>query len=973
MSTLLQVRPVKPVDVHNSRVLCITAVPGTSSIVSATENAQLICGEETRVTTDAFARGIASLRYASLAADSLPEEKAVVLVLINAIGLRIYSFPSLHPFQGSLAQQLESISKTAHVFSVDSLGSDLVGESFRVAIGQEDTVFLLDINPTHDKVTVLGKHTLGERVVAVAFSEMTIVASTIRIHHLLRISRGGGLAVAATVNRSQRPRRPSASVAVGDGSAAVVSFFGGLFGRRDISGIVVPPVAFALPENRWLLIVDQELVTYSSFGAKLDEMENVFRSKSGMDISDTGSGGRTVSVESKNRHRKSTPPNSNSVSSFGSIGTGVSQMTFLDEGLAKRAERPAHSTVFSSPFVLSVSGKNEVMAFASNGSVQGVMQQLVLTEEEVGKEGRVRIVTSRYDRVLATAYWPSGRVVVIELVNDLESLIEQMEGQEELRLALALVPTDQVDRMISLRRLLAFESRKEEWHDAAIHHMQNIVNLSVKREGVDQLDLVSEAIELRGPIGSGWQSDAVTATMWADFLFRLRRRVMRPCSADIGVLETLCQSDESSSRIKSLLSVKHDVPLSTGEALITSPDSALREEERVEALVALYTSLAEHGKALLLLENSEVSNSFDGVVGYLSGSMRACDDPDAFFLHLKWLAQQSVNEAQGYQKLEYVVLGLVRDAKDSELIMGLTFEVLVEEAEALIDVVVDDICNTRLSKDSADRAGKQLNGSDETSNTFSADVLASALLAGMVKANSLEKVFVFNALRTLFGSRVLHNEEASYHSYTLLQSLQTAENKALRLHEELAFLLGRQGRHEAAADELAAEMSLGPEEALSRLTRMLPASDKATAGESLMTAYLRVSAQGRAMRIKEASMLLKRGAGNMEIEKLLLDARCSDDSLTLSQMQPLLETALASGSERFRLAEMIRALRKSEVRRLREEVLSRRRRFVVIGHDRACTLCTRRIGNSVFAAYSDGSVAHLACDISKGSRAESPV
>ncbi|CDF33428.1 unnamed protein product [Chondrus crispus] len=740
----------------------------------------------------------------------------------------------------------------------------------------------------------------------------------------------------------------------------MLSFLGGLFARKSMLANVASAVAFALPDNRWLLTVDQELVPYSSFGARIDDLENVFKSRSGLDMSDTGSVG--LGTEGSTDLK---PPMTkrDSISSLSSIATGISQRTFLDETLATRSEKPPKDTVFSSPFIFSVTQKSEIMAFASNGSLPGVVEQLCLVEGQEKLEEGAKIMLCRKDRALAAVYWPNGRVVVVELTDDLESLIEQKEAEGELRLALALVPADQVDRMIALRRMLAKEARQEEWHDAAVHHMQNVVNLVVRREGINQVDLITEAVELRGPRNGGWHKDKDIATLWADFLFRLRRRIMRPSLADIDVLETLCYADESAARIKALMAVDHAVGLHTGETLITRKECALREEERVEALVALYTSLGEHGKALLLIKNSDKQNTFNGVAGYLSDGMRASDDPDSFFSNLKWLAHRSREERYGRDELRKLIVKVVHDCQDSETLLRRVFEVLVEEVEELVDMVVREL--SKACCDEGNEGPEEKKCGTEAEETASADVLASAMLAGMVRASMLEKRNVFDRLRALFGTSILHRPDQSYHSYTLLQALQTTENKALGLHEELAFLLGRQGRHEAAADELAAEPNLAPDEALARLTRMLSVLDKPSASDSLVAAYLRVSCEGRAMRIQDASKVLRCGGGHLEIEKLLLDGRCSDNSLTVSEMRPFLQAALESGNERLRLADIFRASRKSEVRRLREEVLTRRRRFVLIGHDRACTLCTRRIGNSVLAAYPDGSVAHLACHMSK--------
>ena len=70
-------------------------------------------------------------------------------------------------------------------------------------------------------------------------------------------------------------------------------------------------------------------------------------------------------------------------------------------------------------------------------------------------------------------YRLSGRVVVVELRPDQERCIEQKEAEGELQLVVAMVPAD-LERMITLRCLLAIEARQDKWHDAAVHHMHNV-------------------------------------------------------------------------------------------------------------------------------------------------------------------------------------------------------------------------------------------------------------------------------------------------------------------------------------------------------------------------------------------------------------------------------------------------------------------------------------------------------------------
>lgn len=62
-------------------------------------------------------------------------------------------------------------------------------------------------------------------------------------------------------------------------------------------------------------------------------------------------------------------------------------------------------------------------------------------------------------------------------------------------------------------------------------------------------------------------------------------------------------------------------------------------------------------------------------------------------------------------------------------------------------------------------------------------------------------------------------------------------------------------------------MGTGPGEAIVRFTRMLPAPNKAAAAKTILSAYLRLLAQGRAMQVRDASETIRSAAGTIEIEK----------------------------------------------------------------------------------------------------------
>ena len=186
-------------------------------------------------------------------------------------------------------------------------------------------------------------------------------------------------------------------------------------------------------------------------------------------------------------------------------------------------------------------------------------------------------------------------------------------------------------------------------------------------------------------------------------------------------------------------------------------------------------------------------------------------------------------------------------------------------------------------------------------------------------SSMLEKPNAFDRLRVLSGTCILHLSDQSYHSYTLLQALQTTENKHLGLCEELALLLGSHGRHEAGAYELAAEQNLAPDKALARLTRMLSVLDKPSSSDYLVTIDLRVSCKEQELRIEDASKAIQCGSGSLASEKQLPDGRCCDNCSTISVICPSRQAALESGNERLRLPDIFRASLKSDVCRLPEE------------------------------------------------------
>ena len=305
--------------------------------------------------------------------------------------------------------------------------------------------------------------------------------------------------------------------------------------------------------------------------------------------------------------------------------------------------------------------------------------------------------------------------------------------------------------------------------------------------------------------------------------------------------------------------------------------------------------------------------------------MGASYDRYSLFLNFKWLVNSGMERPS---ELHELIIKVVHDCKYSETVLRRDSEVLAEEVDELVDMVVRELLEACCSKVNEGPEEKVCH--TETEETAPAHVLVLATLTqalprreyrfksilaltiparnGERYSSMLEKPNAFDRLRALFGTCIVHLPDQSYHSYTLLQALlttATTESKDLGLHEELTFLLGCHGRHEAGAYELAAERNLAPDEALARLTRILSVLDKPWSSDYLVTVDLRVSCKEQEMRSKDASKALRCGGGSLESEKLSRDGRCCDNCSTISVMCPSRQAALEAGNERLRLADII--------------------------------------------------------------------
>eukprot|EP00798_Chlamydomonas_sp_ICE-L_P023231 gene23231-30454_t len=85
------------------------------------------------------------------------------------------------------------------------------------------------------------------------------------------------------------------------------------------------------------------------------------------------------------------------------------------------------------------------------------------------------------------------------------------------------------------------------------------------------------------------------------------------------------------------------------------------------------------------------------------------------------------------------------------------------------------------------------------------------------------------------------------------------------------------------------------------------------------------------------------------------------DSVCLADVMPFLEGVLRHGIESGRNLAVFKQLRKSENLHLREELSIEKQQRIMHTSERACSLCYKRIGPSVFVVYPNKSLAHYLC------------
>jgi len=83
--------------------------------------------------------------------------------------------------------------------------------------------------------------------------------------------------------------------------------------------------------------------------------------------------------------------------------------------------------------------------------------------------------------------------------------------------------------------------------------------------------------------------------------------------------------------------------------------------------------------------------------------------------------------------------------------------------------------------------------------------------------------------------------------------------------------------------------------------------------------------------------------------------------MPVGRVAAFLEGAMRGMREERHNTAIVKNLRRSENLQVREELVRCRQRRVVVSNERACAICHKRIGGSVFAAYPDNTLVHFVC------------
>lgn len=779
------------------------------------------------------------------------------------------------------------------------------------------------------QVAVAGKLAFPETPRSLGFCGKTIVVSARKRHYFVRVGRDESLAVVSSVRRAE----PAGAKAIEEGRPAIFGALQGLFGQRPTVKASRPsPVAVPLGDERWLINGEFGMELYSSYGRRLHDSEWDTSLAHSMDHLDS-SGGLTRSL---------------SLLSLSSVRT-----EFTDDSVVID-RRPPLDVAMVPPLLIGLLPNQELIVFSTN-ETSAPLQVLKLDE----RFKNMRLISFAGNGAVAVGFQQNGEVSIIELTRSLESFVDDLEREGELAKILDLLRPRDKGRKSAILRLIAKERRSLKHHEEAVKFFERSMLI-----GDCSKETLGEAIQLRDQDhDDSWRRDGEEAKIYANFLWRIRRRLNEPSHFDNAVLESLCATDTTAGRIKLLLSGLHGVSEERGVKEISSPDCTLSREERIPALVALFHSLHEHSKVLDLWEQERGNDAVEDICDYLKAEVGQVKEETEFFKHIEWILQTS----HEYKDLVVdVILATLPEVFPPRSHIQRTLFFLCERIPEGLEGYADQLValyGSRTDEKSPQQVGfgAQLLSVNDLSipddrKAFWSGILKSWIAVLLTFGNSPE-TGLFESLRLVFD-KLLYHRTAKYDPKEIFNLI----GPDLGLTVERAYLCAIAGDYEGTAGAIIEHKHNMPAETLRQVLKLLPHHYEDVIVSHTLAAFLKEPAWSDTKRSTACSALVTKYGSSIDLAQILenldlREGRCP----TISDIQDSAATALSHASEEAKKSRMLYAFLKGEHQMIRESLFERRRSRVVVGTDDTCRVCTRRMQPFNFNVYRDGSFAHLAC------------
>ncbi|KAJ8902950.1 hypothetical protein NDN08_006267 [Rhodosorus marinus] len=520
----------------------------------------------------------------------------------------------------------------------------------------------------------------------------------------------------------------------------------------------------------------------------------------------------------------------------------------------------------------------------------------------------------------AILWWPRDRRIgVIRQTHSLEEAADLLEAERQVDAALALLlDLEDQSKSRSLIECYARELLRNEKHEEALAYLS----------GADFSFL--ELVGLFNETLSNSTRPAAIASFWADAMVSARRRGAAAVDPDRKADETLfgllCMSDKRIDRVAALLRARNGVSIDFGENTLSKSELSpnFSPESREEGMIELLRSNGDHDRALCVIEQSLfIPKPWKRALSYIEN----VSDENTISKHLALLTQtQDADMAM-----------VVRALVNSQLTAGSKLAVAKEQDSEFTALYINELWNQ----------GECVKLDREMQNLFvhSLDRTLQSIddSANQKPDKDLKCEAYTNMFASLLDSGLDDPEFAVEKIPNQLWDKRARLLLGLRRYGEVAKVFVEHCANEEMILSFGA--SLEPSESSELVT-------------SVVEEYLAKCTDDPSNALNAVNLLGGALSGEANIAEALQGA---DDSLQIAVLHRFLVAGMSITTGRIKAAQSHAALLKAEQLILQNKLFRERAASVSLSPSSSCSICDRRIGDSVFASYHDGSKVHYAC------------